>query len=123
MSTLLEASYSRLLASEAESGGALLGCGGWTFGAPDTGQVIAGEAHIRHFATHPDWGRRGIGTSLLDRCVSDARSAGVRKIHCVSTLNAEPFYLAAGFETVGPINVPMGPTLKFPGVLMMCEFT
>jgi GNAT superfamily N-acetyltransferase len=101
--------------------GNLVGCGGWTAAKPGSGEITEGEAHIRHFATHPEWTRCGIGSALLARCVSDARSAGVRKLHCFSTLNAEQFYRAAGFETVGPIDVPMGPSMTFPAILMSCE--
>jgi N-acetylglutamate synthase-like GNAT family acetyltransferase len=61
---------------------------------------------------------RGIGTSLLARCFSDARQRGIRQLHCFSTWNAERFYQASGFKTIGPIDVPMGPSLTFPGVLM-----
>jgi GNAT superfamily N-acetyltransferase len=106
--------------------GHLVGCGGWTAARPGSGEVIAGEAHIRHFATHPAWVRRGVGASLLARCVSDARLLGMRKLNCFSSLNAERFYRALGFDTVGPIDVPMGPsltspTVRFPGVLMSRE--
>jgi GNAT superfamily N-acetyltransferase len=101
--------------------GNLVGCGGWTAAKPGSGEITEGEAHIRHFATHPEWTRCGIGSALLARCVSDARSAGVRKLHCFSTLNAERFYRAAGFETVGLIDVPMGPSMTFPAILMSCE--
>jgi GNAT superfamily N-acetyltransferase len=96
----------------------LVGCGGWTAAKPGSGEVTEGEAHIRHFATHPEWTRRGIGSALLARCISDARLVGVRKLHCFSTWNAERFYRAAGFETVGPIDIPMGPSMTFPGILM-----
>jgi N-acetylglutamate synthase-like GNAT family acetyltransferase len=108
--------------SETEAGD-LVGCGGWTRARPGGGEIIEGEVHIRHFATHPEWVGRGIGTSVLSRCFSDARPLGVRKLHCFSTLNAERFYRASGFETVGPIDVPMGPNLKFPGVLMSRELS
>jgi N-acetylglutamate synthase-like GNAT family acetyltransferase len=99
--------------------GDLVGCGGWTTAHPGSGEVIEAEAHIRHFATHPVWVRQGIGTSLLAQCFSDTRRLGITKLHCFSTLNAEPFYKAFGFETVGPIEVPMGPSMTFPGVLMI----
>jgi N-acetylglutamate synthase-like GNAT family acetyltransferase len=98
--------------------GLLVGCGGWTMARPGSGEIIDGEAHVRHFATHPECVGQGIGTSLLGRCFSDARSCGIRRLHCFATLNAELFYRASGFETVGPINVPMGPSLTFPSVLM-----
>jgi len=106
--------------AERESG-SLVGCGGWTAAKPGSGEITKGEAHIRHFATHPEWARCGIGSALLARCVSDARSVGVRKLHCFSTLNAERFYRAAGFETVEPIDVPMGPSMTFPAILMSRE--
>jgi GNAT superfamily N-acetyltransferase len=106
--------------AEWESGN-LAGCGGWTAAAPGSGEIIEGQAHIRHFATHPAWIRRGIGAALLARCLRDARRVGVRKLLCLSTLNAEPFYRASGFDTIAPVDVPMGPGLRFPGLLMSCE--
>jgi N-acetylglutamate synthase-like GNAT family acetyltransferase len=106
--------------AEKESGG-LIGCGGWTIDRPGSGVTIEGEAHIRHFATHPGWVGQRVGGSLLARCFSDARVLGVRKLHCFSTLTAEGFYRASGFETIGPIDVPMGPNLNFPSVLMVLE--
>jgi N-acetylglutamate synthase-like GNAT family acetyltransferase len=50
--------------------GNFVGCGGWTAQEPESGEIIEGEAHIRHFAIHPEWIRRGIGTALLARCFS-----------------------------------------------------
>lgn len=60
--------------------GALTGCGGWTLqrpGAPDE-KVDVALAHLRHFAVHPDWKRRGIVRALFDRGTGEARAAGVR---------------------------------------------
>ena len=68
--------------------GNLLGCGGWTTERPGSGEIVEGEAHIRHFATHPEWVRRRVGTALLARCLGDARLLGIRKLNCFSTLNA-----------------------------------
>ena len=98
--------------------GHLVGCGGWTAAQPGAGEITDGEAHIRHFATRPECVRQGIATSLLARCLSDAQFLGIRKLHCFSTLNAENFYRALGFDLIGPIGVPMGPSLIFPGVLL-----
>jgi N-acetylglutamate synthase-like GNAT family acetyltransferase len=98
--------------------GNVVGCGGWTTARPGSKEVIEGEAHIRHFATHPDCVRRGVGTSLLARCLNDAHLLGKRKLHCLSSLNAQGFYRAFGFGSVGPIDLPLGPGLTIPGVLM-----
>jgi N-acetylglutamate synthase-like GNAT family acetyltransferase len=103
--------------------GTIVGCGGWTAAEPGTGGTVQGEAHIRHFAVHPDWIKCGIGTALLARCINDARLCGVHKLHCFSTLNAEPFYRGSGFQTIGSINVPLTPTVDFPAVLMQLEIS
>lgn len=100
--------------------GELLGCGGWTPARPGSDDVIPGQGHIRHFATHPEWLGRGIGTSLLIRCFADA-APHARSLYCYSTLNAEPFYRSCGFEAVEPIEVPFGPDVKFPAILMRRE--
>ena len=101
----------------------IVGCGGWTAAKPGTGEIVESEAHIRHFAVHPDWIKSGIGTALLTRCINDARLGGVHKLHCFSTLNAELFYRGLGFETIDLINVPMTPTVNFPAVLMQLEIS
>jgi N-acetylglutamate synthase-like GNAT family acetyltransferase len=99
--------------------GALVGCGGWSLAPPGDGEIVAGEGHVRHVAIHPGWGRRRIGASLLARCFADAETqAQVRIFHCYASLNAVRFYQACGFEIVGLIDMPMGPDLKFPSVLM-----
>jgi GNAT superfamily N-acetyltransferase len=113
----------RLLASGtyyvAETGGdAVVGCGGWTVEAPGGGESRPGIGHIRHFAIHPEWTRRGIGRALLDRCVEQARAHGIKNLECFSTLTAEAFYRSAGFVTLGPVNVPMSPTIALPSVRM-----
>jgi predicted N-acetyltransferase YhbS len=150
LSALLEASYSSLLAAcydgdllshalphftkanpallvcgtyyvaESESGN-VVGCGGWTAAKPGGAEITEGEAHIRHFAVHPKWTRQGVGSTLLNRCITDSRSIGIRKLHCLSTLYAEHFYRAVGFESVGPIDVQLEVGVTFPAVLMTCE--
>jgi N-acetylglutamate synthase-like GNAT family acetyltransferase len=96
----------------------LVGCGGWATKGPRSDVVVDGEAHIRHFATHPAWVERGVATSLLARCFSDARRSGIRKLHCISSLNAEAFYRASGFDTVEPMDLPLEPGLTIRCVLM-----
>jgi len=78
-------------------------------------------AHIRHFATHPDWTGRGAGRAIFERCEAEARAAGFTRFTCYSSRNGEPFYAALGFRRVREIEVPMGPELRFPSVLMVRE--
>jgi GNAT superfamily N-acetyltransferase len=115
----------RLLASgrffvAQSTAGALIGCGGWSMERPGTVEIVPNEGHVRHFATHPDWLGQGVGAALMARCLTDARQH-IGTVHCFSTLNAEPFYRACGFETVGPIDIAMGPTVKFPSILLKRE--
>lgn len=100
--------------------GNIIGCGGWTAARPGSGEVVEGEAHIRHFGTHPDFVRQGVGAKLLARCFSDARQLNIRKLIVFSTLGAELFYEACGFKRIGPIDVPMKQSL-LPVILMSRE--
>lgn len=103
----------------AESGDrVVVGCGGWTRERPGTGERVPGLAHIRHFATHPSWIGQGVGRGIYSLCEQQARSAGVRKFECYSSLNAEKFYAALGFRAVRRIKITMGQNISVPGVLM-----
>jgi N-acetylglutamate synthase-like GNAT family acetyltransferase len=102
--------------------GLTIGCGGWTQEQPGTGETANGLAHIRHFATHPSWIKKGVGKALISRCISDMDGSGIRAIECYSTLNAENFYGAAGFEIVRPIEVPLTTKVGFPATLMIRKF-
>ena len=67
--------------------GQIVGCGGWSFDYPGT-ENVAGTGQFRHFATHPDWLRRGVGRALLSETVSQAADRGIRTLECQSSLVA-----------------------------------
>jgi predicted N-acetyltransferase YhbS len=98
--------------------GRVVACGGWTPERPGTGELEAGLAHLRHFATDPEWGGRGIGRMIYVQCEEKARAAGARELECHSTLNAERFYAAMGFQSVSTFEVTMGEGVPFPAVIM-----
>lgn len=117
--------------------GQLVGCGGWTREQPGTrvrvadrpsaassiesGHPAADEgsrAHIRHFATHPDWTGRGIGRALYERCEAEAGAAGATGFDCYASLNAEGFYAALGFRRIVELVIPMGEGVNLPCILM-----
>lgn len=96
------------------------GCGGWSLeqpGDPDA-PIDPACGHLRHFATHPDAVRRGVGRRLLETCVREAQAAGVERLECLSTRQAVPFYLALGLRVVGPVPCRLGPDVVLPGVAM-----
>jgi len=98
--------------------GRVAGCGGWTRERPGSGEVAPKLAHIRHFAAHPERIRCGVGRAIYAKCEEEARSAGVRRFECCSSLNAEGFYAALGFRTVRQVALPMGGDVKIPSILM-----
>lgn len=87
--------------------GAVVACGGWTRERPGGKTGVEAVGHIRHFGTHPDWTRRGIGSAVFRRCKEDARASGIREFECYSSLNAECFYSALGFERIAVIDIQM----------------
>jgi len=63
------------------------------FGTLDltTGEIL--QLYVR-----PEYARKRIGTLILDELLCVARAAGLREVHCISSLNARDFYVAAGFQ-------------------------
>lgn len=100
------------------AGQGIVGCGGWSRERPGTGETEAGRAHIRHFGTHPDWLGRSVGRAIFQACLDDARAAGIRRFECYSSLNAEGFYAALGFEAVRRTTIPMGAGTEMATVVM-----
>ena len=96
--------------------------GGWTRERPGTGETAHGEAHLRHFGTHPDFIGRGIGGALVRRCLEEARSQGVLRVHCESTRPAAGFYESLGLRRVGAVDVALPGGVAMPSVRMICEF-
>ncbi|WP_102223432.1 GNAT family N-acetyltransferase [Acidimangrovimonas sediminis] len=96
----------------AEEAGMIVGAGGWTRG------VFPGFAHVRHVVTDAGRGRSGIGRAVLEHGFATARAAGMTRLACMATLNAEGFYARLGFRSLGRISVPLGPGIDFPAVRM-----
>ena len=103
--------------------GMLVGCGGWTPERPGTTATEPGVGHIRHFAVHPDWTRRGIGRAILALCGRTARAAGVTVLECYSSLNAESFYRSSGFVRIRETRMELRPQVVLRAVLMRRHLT
>ena len=101
-----------------ESDDVVVGCGGWTREYPGTKDIQAGLAYLRHFGTHPEWARRGVGRAIYRACESAARAAGINEFECHASINGEPFYAALGFESVSRIDLELGSGSLLPAVLM-----
>ncbi len=101
-----------------EEAGVLLGAGGWTATAPGKGGITRGVGHIRHVVTDDRAIRRGVGRALMTHIIQTAKSQGFRRLSCLSTRTAVPFYAAMGFEILSEMSVPLGPGIDFPAVDM-----
>ncbi|MEL7527485.1 MAG: GNAT family N-acetyltransferase [Pseudomonadota bacterium] len=98
--------------------GGIIGAGGWTKHSPTGQDETADNGNIRHFGTDPEHTGKGIGRSLMARCVSDALNAGLAEFNCYSTLNGEAFYRACGFRSVEPFPITLPGGVVFPSVRM-----
>lgn len=102
--------------------GKIVGCGGWSHERPGTNEVESGLAHIRHFGTHPDWTKQGVGRAIYRSCEDAARAAGVGAIECHASLNAEDFYGSLGFERIRYMRIELECGRTFRVVLMRRQF-
>ncbi|MFQ6547792.1 GNAT family N-acetyltransferase [Aestuariibius sp. 2305UL40-4] len=106
-----------------DAGGALLGAGGWSFSAPQGGELKRTRGHVRHFAVDPSHVRRGIASALMMAVKGQADARGIARLDCLSTRMAVPFYEAQGFRVRGEIDVPLRPGISFPAVSMRSQIT
>ncbi len=102
----------------AEEDGRVVGAGGWSRGGPNGSPAEAGRGHVRHVATDARAVRRGIGRAIMAAVIDDAVEAGVRRLYCLSTLTAVPFYRALGFVPGRSVTLSFGAPIAFPAVEM-----
>ncbi len=98
--------------------GETAGCGGWSTMAPDTRSSEEAIGHIRHFATHPDFMRTGVGGAIIETCIAEAKAEGVSRLKCFSSRPAEDFYSRHGFRRVDEVSIMLGDGVIFPAILM-----
>lgn len=102
----------------AEQEDRILAVGGWTDVSPHGAPGREGVGHIRHVAVDPNAARQGFGAVLMQRVFRSARAARAMELRCQSTLTAQPFYEALGFESLGLIDVRLPTGVLFPAVQM-----
>jgi GNAT superfamily N-acetyltransferase len=103
-----------------ESGGLLVGCGGWSRRATLYGgdhsrgrnrtllDPSQDAARVRAMYTRPGFTRRGIGRLILSLCESAAAAEGFTRLELMSTLSGRPLYAAAGFEVIEEVTDDAG---------------
>lgn len=101
----------------------IVSCGGWSEESPSVGDASTSQqseriAHVRHFGTHPDWVRNGLGSEIFTLCEKESRSCGLNHFHCFSSLNGESFYSSLGFFRIEEKDLHMLGDLIFPVIFM-----
>jgi GNAT superfamily N-acetyltransferase len=104
-----------------------VGCGGWSYRSTlfggdarrDRDSSLLDPRHsaakIRAFFVDPAHARRGIGTLLLERCESEARSHGFSAVELMATLPGVKLYAARGYvgSSMVQFDVGNGETIEF----------
>jgi len=113
-----------------ESGGELVGCGGWskrdrlyTGGGDGEGDArlldpAREPARVRAMFVRPDWTRRGLGRRILEACEAAARAEGFRQLSLMATLGGLPLYRSYGFVELEEQHVVMPDGVAIPCVSM-----
>src|SRR5580698_4768657 len=117
-----------------EADGKLVGCGGWSrrrtlFGGDRHRERDAAEldprvdaAKIRAFFVDPDHARRGIGRALLERCESEARARGFRRLELMGTLPGVRLYEALGYKRGILVHYPVADGVNIEFIPMSKDF-
>ncbi|MEL6586962.1 MAG: GNAT family N-acetyltransferase, partial [Pseudomonadota bacterium] len=71
-----------------DASGQLLAGGGWTAVAPGAEATVPGVGHIRHVVANPKTLRQGHARAVLEVSLRQAKTAGIRRMCCLSTLTA-----------------------------------
>ena len=99
----------------------IVGCGGWTERNPFNESVDCPQ--LRHFATHPDAIRQGVGRAIWNRVWEDVSNklGPATPLAVFSTLGAKAFYESIGFVEVERMCVELADDCMFPGIMMRRE--
>lgn len=102
-----------------ECDGVMVGCGGWSrrktpYGSdnrPGREDALLDPkteaAKIRAFFVHPEWGRRGIGSMILDECERAAKAEGFTRLEMGATLSGVPLYEKYGYTAIERVELPL----------------
>jgi GNAT superfamily N-acetyltransferase len=113
-----------------ETGGELVGCGGWSrrdklyTGSGDAAgddrllDAAREPARVRAMFVRADWTRRGLGRRILDACEAAAKAEGFSTLSLVATMPGLPLYQAYGFRELERHDVVMPDGVAIPCVSM-----
>src|SRR5919201_2530351 len=92
----------------AEIGGEIVGIGA----------LVARASELRACYVAPTAARRGVGTAIVNEIERIARGDGLNSLTLQSSIMAEPFYSALGYEVVSRGELTIAPQLRMAAVTM-----
>lgn len=113
----------------------IVGCGGWSrratlFGGDHTGgrdarllDPATEPARVRAMYTHPDHGRKGIGSFILSLCEAAAKKEGYTTLELMATVSGEPMYLVHGFKEIERVEIFTATGVAVPLIRMRKRVT
>lgn len=84
-------------------------------------ELDAGEAAVEKVYVHPDHAGASVGTALLDRVAAAAEDRGLDGLSVVASLNAVPFFEAAGYRQVDETEKTIAGSVAFPCAVLETE--
>ncbi len=108
----------------------MVGCGGWSkrktpYGSdhrPGREDALldpnVDAAKIRAMFVHPEWGRKGIGSLIMDECERAASAAGFTRFEMGATLSGVPLYEKYGYAAKERVELPLSNGETLPIVRM-----
>lgn len=109
----------------AESGGQIVGSGGWSTRVPGCAKAARGAGapgkrtpKLRSMYVHPAWARQCIASTLIETAESAARIAGFDCIELTATLTGRKAYRRRGYAEHAPTALRLPDGVLFPVVHM-----
>jgi putative acetyltransferase len=82
------------------------------------GALVLADSELRACYVLPSAARKGVGSALVAEIERIARHHGLRDLELVSSLTAEPFYRAVGYEVEERVEHLLGSGGRMPAVKM-----
>jgi putative acetyltransferase len=82
------------------------------------GALVLAESELRACYVVPDAARRGVGSALVAEIERTARHHRLTHLELLSSLTAEPFYRALGYEVEGRVEHVLGSGGRMAAVKM-----
>jgi len=82
------------------------------------GAFVASASELRACYVAPTAARRGVGTAIVNEIERIARGRGLDNLTLQSSITAEPFYSALGYEVVSRGELAIAPQVRMAAVTM-----